>query len=43
MSANAATEMKGSLHAESDGLGAGATFVLHLPFKTTASEVASAA
>lgn len=29
--ANAATEMKGSLWAESDGLGTGATFILELP------------
>lgn len=43
VSANAATEMKGALHAESEGPGTGATFVLRLPFKTTSNEVASAA
>jgi signal transduction histidine kinase len=41
VSANAATEMKASLHARSDGPGTGATFVLQLPLKT--NEVALAA
>jgi len=35
--ANAATEMGGSLRAESDGPGCGARFVLELPLKTRAS------
>jgi signal transduction histidine kinase len=41
VSANAATEMKASLHARSDGPGTGATFVLQLPLKT--NDVALAA
>ncbi len=36
VSANAATEMKGSLRAESRGIGHGATFVLELPLKERA-------
>ncbi len=41
VSANAAVEMKGSLHAESDGPGRGATFVLELPAKRCTPAVAA--
>jgi len=41
VSANAATEMKGSLQAKSDGPGAGATFTLRLPLNPKEAAVAA--
>jgi C4-dicarboxylate-specific signal transduction histidine kinase len=41
-SANAAKEMRGSLTAQSDGLGTGATFILELPLAEASSHTASA-